>query len=556
MLEKINQKSKLFVAILFILMTLIGLLVTPSYGMPWDELMEIRTLGSSVREYVGLFKGEENEPLKSTTGIILTDISENPDIDHGQSVYYPLSPILFADLGPTGARNLMLAFHAYTFLIFMAGVVFLYLIAKFLTGDWKYGVVASLFMYSSPRFFAEGHYNSKDIMTMSLLIISFWFMIKFIETKKFRYATLFAAVSAVAANMRIVGLFFFGLAGLLYLIVLTVMKQWNRKTFLAGVIAVLAFVAFYFLLTPAAWESPVKFIQYVFKRSSNYEDWPGFVFFQGAVHRPVPWNYIPVMIAVTTPILILLLIIIGNLTTIGQVIKTKAKDIFAGPLKYFLLSFVFVWVFLGFAMIKTPILYDNWRHFYFLYGFLLILAIGGLAFIIGKLKGKVRWAVAALVAVQLIACATTMVLNHPYQNVYFNFLAGAHPGEKYEMDYWNVSQANLLMKLVDETKSDKTLYVYAADWYTYDGLVKARNILPTEYKKLIKVVEISYEGIPDRAKYLVINLKPLQMSKYGTLTYGASWIGNNKLVGYAKNYPVVVSNKAYGSDFMTIYELP
>ena len=438
----------------------------------------------------------------------------------------------------------------------MASVVFLYLIAKFLTGDWKYGVVASLFMYLSPRFFAEGHYNSKDIMTMSMIIISFWFMIKFIETKKYRYATLFAAVSAVAANMRIVGLFFFGLAGLLYLIYLTVMKQWNRKTFLVGLTAVVSFVGFYFVLTPPAWASPVKFIQYVFKRSSNYEDWPGFVFFQGSVHRPVPWNYIPVMIAVTTPILILLLIIVGNMTTIGQVFKTKAKDIFAGPLKYFLMSFVFVWVFLGFAMIKTPILYDNWRHFYFLYGFLLILAVGGLSFIIGKLKGKVRWAVAALVAVQLIACATTMVLNHPYQNVYFNFLAGAHPGEKYEMDYWNVSQANLLMKLVDETKPDKTLYVYAADWYTYDGLVKARNILPTEYKKLIKVVEFSYEGIPDRAKYLVINLKPLQMSEYGTLTYGVGWIGNKKLVGYAKIYPVVVSNMAYGSDFMTIYELP
>jgi hypothetical protein len=68
--------------------------------------------------------------------------------------------------------------------------------------------------------------------------------------------------------------------------------------------------------------------------------------------------------------------------------------------------------------------------------------------------------------------------------------------------------------------------------------------------------DLSFEGFPARAKYLVINLKPLQMSEYGTLTYGASWIGNKKLVGYAKIYPVVVSNEAYGSDFMTIYKLP
>lgn len=556
MLEKINQKSRLIVAILFILMTLIGLLVTPNYGMPWDELMEIRTLGSSVREYVGLFQGEENEPTKSTTGIELTDVRDNPDIDHGQSVYYPLSPFLFTELGRGEARTLMLIFHAYTFLIFMAGVVFLYFIAKFLTGNWKYGVLASLFMYLSPRFFAEGHYNSKDIMTMSLLIICFWFMIKFIETKKYRYATLFAFVCAIAANMRIVGLFFFGLAGLLYLFYLTVTKQWNRKTFLAGVIAVFAFVLFYFLLTPAAWESPVKFIQYVFKRSSNYEDWPGYVYFQGSAYRPVPWNYIPIMIAVTTPILILLLTIIGNFTTIGQIFRTKVKDLFSGNLKYYLLSFVFVWVFLGFAMIKQPILYDSWRHFYFLYGFFLILAIGGLTCIMNKLKGKVRWAVAGLVALQLLACATSMVLNHPYQYVYFNFLAGAHPGENYEMDYWNVSQMNCLMKLIDENDSEKTIYVYAAEWCSHDGLVKAYNILPAEYKREMVVLDISYTGIPSKADYLMVSLRAMQISVFSTNLGSSDWIYSNGLGKYTTTYPIAVSCEAYGSDFMTIYKLP
>lgn len=555
MLEKINKKSKLIVAVLFILMTLLGLLVTPSYGMPWDELLEIRTLGSSVREYVGLFKGEENEPGRSATGIELTDVRDNPDIDHGQSVYYPLSPILFADLGTQGARTLMLAFHAYTFLIFMAGVFFLYLIAKFLTGDWKYGVVASLLLYLSPRFFAEGHYNSKDIMTMSVLIVSFWFMIKFIETKKFRYATVFAGICAVAANMRIVGLFFFGLAGLFYLLVLTVTKQWSRKTFLAGLIAVLAFVGFYLLLTPPAWDSPVKFIQYVFKRSSNYEDWNGYVFFQGTGCRPVPWNYIPVMIAVTTPLLILLMIIIGNITTIGQLFKTKVKNLFSGNLKYYLLSFIYIWVFLGFAMIKKPILYDSWRHFYFLYGFMLLLAVGGLALIMNKLKGKVRWAVAGLVAIQLLVCTTSIVMSHPYQYVYFNMLAGKHPGENYEMDYWNVSQVSALMKLIDENDSDKTIYVCAAEWCSYDGLVKAYNVLPVEYKREMAVLEMSYSGLPSRADYLMVSLRAVQISVLSDNPASRKWIESKDLADYMSTYPVAVSCEAYGSDFMTIYKL-
>jgi len=46
------------VAALFFVMLIAGLLVTPDYGMPWHELTEIRTLGSNIREYVGLVRGD------------------------------------------------------------------------------------------------------------------------------------------------------------------------------------------------------------------------------------------------------------------------------------------------------------------------------------------------------------------------------------------------------------------------------------------------------------------------------------------------------------------
>lgn len=555
MLEKINKMSRQIVVILFILMTLAGLAVTPDYGMPWDELMEIRTLGSSMREYIGLFAGEENEPPKSTTGIVLTDILENPDTDHGQSVYYPLAPVLFTDLGTGGARTLMLIFHAYTFLIFMTGVVFLYFILKFLTRNWKYGLLASLFLYLSPRFFAEGHYNSKDIITMSLIIITLWFAIKFIETKKFRYAAAFAAAGAVAANMRIVGLFFFGLMGLIYIICLSTQKQWTRQNVASGVIAVLVFAAVYMLITPAAWASPWDFIQYVFARSSNYSDWPGYVFYLGKSHRPVPWHYVPVMFAVTTPILIVLLSITGNITTIGQIIRTKAKDLFSGSLKYYFAAAVFTWIFVGYAMIKQPILYDSWRHFYFLYGLLLILAVGGLKAVMDKLKGKVKWAAAGLVGLQLCACMATIGMNHPYEFVYFNLLAGSHPAERYEMDYWNVSQANCLMKLIDKTDPQKVIYLYAADWCSADGLEKAYNILPANYKDRMKVLPISYNGIPKKADYLMISLRAVQVSEYGATPESASWIYTAGLGEFAQKYPVAYAAKAFGSEFMTIYEI-
>lgn len=265
------------VVILFLIMTAVGLFVTPDYGMPWDELTEIRTLGTNVREYAGLFLGAENKPAQSSTGIVFPDVSENVDIDHGQSVYYLFSPALFFQYGDDAGRTLMLLWHGYTFLVFMAGVVAIYFIASFLAKDWKYGLVASLFLYLSPRFFAESHYNNKDMMAMVMILICLWFAIRFIEKRTAGSALLFSFFGALATNMRVSGLAFFGLCGLLYLIVLCVKRQWSIRSCLLGLLALFSFVSFYSLLTPGLWHDPAKFIGYVFSRSSNFSDWPGYL---------------------------------------------------------------------------------------------------------------------------------------------------------------------------------------------------------------------------------------------------------------------------------------
>ena len=556
MIDIINKNRRVILACIFIIMTLVGLITTPDYGMPWDELMEIRTLGTNLREYASAFAGEEGEPDKSATGIEFTDMKENPDIDHGQSAYYPLTPFLFMDLGAEAPRVLMLIFHAYTFLIFMLGVIGLYFISTQLTGEWKYGLLASLFLYLSPRFFAEGHYNSKDIISMSMIILCFWFFIKMTETRKMLYAVLFAVFGAFAANMRLTGVFFFGLAGLLYLITLSVKKEWNKKNFLLGLVAVLSFVAVYFLLTPVSWKDPIAFLSYVFGRSSNYSDWDGKVFYMGAARRPVPWHYIPVMIAITTPVLLVILTIVGNITTIASAVRTKLKDIISGPQKYYLMSLVFTWIFIGYAMIRQPILYDSWRHFYFLNGLLITLAVFGVKNIVDLLKGNFKRVAIGIVSLQLIASGLIIAVNHPYELTYFNFLAGSDPAAMYEMDYWNVTQANALMKLIDTVDSDKVISVTAAEWVSADGLMKAYNILPEAYKSRMKVAMGQYGSMNPKAGYLMVSLRAYQHSTDKSVKPENKWVPDVGLKNYQYVYKKVVALNAFGSDFMTIYESP
>ena len=554
----LNPKSNhlWIIILLFILMTAFGLLVTPDYGMPWDERTEIQILGTNVREYAGLILGADQKPAQSSTGIVFPDVSENVDIDHGQSVYYLFAPALFANYGEGGARTLMLLWHGYTFLVFMTGVVAIYLIASYLAKDWRYGLVASLFLYLSPRFFAESHYNNKDIMAMVMVLYCLLFAIRLIEKRTVGSALLLALFGALATNMRITGLAFFGLCGVLYLVTLFVRREWRVKTILLGMIALLGFVAFYAALTPGLWNDPVKFIQYVYSRSSNFSDWPGYVFYMGHAQRPVPWHYIPVMIAITTPLLILALMIVGNISALALPFRTKAKQFFAGEQKYYVMMLVFVWAFLGFAMITRPILYDSWRHFYFLYGILLLLAVYGLKKLMDLLKGKWKFVAVGAVCAQILAMLVMVILSHPFQFVYYNALAGSNPGAKYDLDYWNVSQAKTLMRLIDTVDSEEQISVTAADWYTGDGLEKAYNILPEAYQSRVRLIFVGQYTIARGADYLMVNPRGLQICSDKTLEPRQQWILAYGLNVYLSGLQKVVSQQAFGSEFMTVYQMP
>lgn len=555
LIEKINQNSRIITIALFALITLIGLIVTPDYGMPWDEELEIRTLGSNVREYISLFKGKTGEPYQSSTGIPFPDYLLNPDMDHGQSAYYPLAPALFADYGPNGPRTMMLIWHGYTFLIFMAGVLGLYFVCKFLMGDWKYGLLGSLFLFLSPRFFAEGHYNSKDMVVMSLVILLIGAGIRFIETRRFSSALVFAFVAAIATNTRITALFMFGLLGLLYLVDLTAKKEWNAKNLWVGLTAVFSFLLISYLITPAAWRTPLDYIAYVIGRSSNFAAWPGVVFFQGLVRRPVPSSYIPTMIALTTPILILVLTLLGHITTIAEFFRGVIRKTLTRETPYLIICIIFIWTFLLFAIIRQPILYNSWRHLYFLYGPMLILAVAAVRFLVERAKGKLRTVIVAAVALQLLVCAIVIGISHPFQYVYYNPLAGKDPAQKYEFDYWNVSQTQMLIKLADQLEGDQ-IYICATDWYSADGLGKAIKVLPEAYKQRVHLCSCTVIGMKTDADYMLVNRLVLQVMEAQTRQQTPAWIySQGNLPGLLPKYPTEASLQAFGSEFMTVYKI-
>ena len=52
-----------------------------------------------------------------------------------------------------------------------------------------------------------------------------------------------------------------------------------------------------------------------------------------------------------------------------------------------------------------------------------------------------------------------MVVNHPHQYVYFNFIGGKKPHLNYEIDYWGLSNKYALIKILSSKQKDEVVTV-------------------------------------------------------------------------------------------------
>lgn len=549
MLLKCEKHYKKIVFSLFVLMILIGVICVRSYGIPWDEWEEIKILASDAKEYAKLIGGENNSFVQEMNEKGIVDIASNENRDHGAAAYYPVFPFLLAN--GENARGVMFTWHFYTYCLFMLGIISIYFIVKRLLGNWKYGILAGALIYLSPRFFAEGFYNNKDIVLFTLSLFVIWFGILMLETKQFRYAAFFGIAGAFAGHTRILGFLIFGLFGLGYIIKLTIEKTWNKKNFYVGVTALCSMVLCFYIITPAMWYNPLDFFSYYIGTSINFYRWNGTILYQGNIfHRdinPLPWHYLPVIFAITTPILIVVLTILGNIATMIQSIRERGKQYWLGKGLYNGIFFLYIWIPLGYAMICRPTIYNGWRHFYFLYGPMIILAVTVLRWFIEHKNKWIKYLSGCLVGIQLLSMIIVLFCNHPYQYAYYNVLAGGQAEERYEYDYWNVSVANCLIHMVEAKPEISKFRISAWDWASYDGLCKGYEVVPDDVRAKIEI--INYNHDPNQADYFITNQVYRRINEVA-LEQG---IELEPIYDFESYCEKVTAAECSGVDIMTVY---
>jgi hypothetical protein len=452
------KKPRIYVLIFFLVYFAIGVSIYKDYGISWDEQSH-REIASVTAKYLSSIVMPDFQPPEFAS---LPPLAKYSGPQYG--VIFDL-PMYVADrlLGYNGAMpEAYYMRHLCTFLLFYVSVFFFYLIVRNRFESRALGLTACFFLILSPRIFAESFYG-KDIVFLSLFIIAIYFFIRYLNRKTLMNSILFALATAIAVDQRITGVFIPFLA--VFVTGIDEMKAGRtfnnlHKRLFPLFIYLISFSFFLVLFWPYLWGNPVRNLINAFIVMSRFPV-SYYVLYLGTFIKSteVPWHYIPVWILITTPIIYTFFFLIGSFLAIQGIIKYGIKFYSNDRERQdFLFLLLFV-VPLAAVIVLNSALYDGWRHMYFIYAPFLLIAMTGAARLLGLMEeartGRERRAalfIAAVIALCIISTSYQMIRYHPYQNVYFNTLAGDNVDQNFDLDYWGLSFRKGLEYIV---KSDK-----------------------------------------------------------------------------------------------------
>lgn len=435
-----------FFLIVYISFLVTGLIVFKDYGISWDETACRYEIGLVNHNFI--FHGDYETLINNAAKY------------HGPSFEVLLyeTEVIFkiADI-----RDVFLMRHLLTFLLFALSVFFFYRLCLKIFSDKHLAVLGTIMLILSPRIFADSFYNSKDIGFLSMWIISMFTTLKFLESRSYKTGFISAVVTAFMVDIRIIGIInpiFIGFILLLDIIRNSEKRFQNLKvmTFYA-----LLLIGFIILFWPVMWKNPVgNFIQ-AFIENSKFP-WQGEVLVNGRFFRSdnLPFYYLPLWIGVTTPILYLLLFLSGLFFLSRKIILTRKINLTEGLNLYsFFLPIISV-------IALHSVLYDGWRHLFFIYPSFIIICICGISYLKDQFKNNLAKNISVIVLSlygAIIICQ--MILLHPFENLYFNRIAGKSLKEikgKYELDYWALSYRNCL-EFIAEHDTSSSIWVFGAE---------------------------------------------------------------------------------------------
>lgn len=320
--------------------------------------------------------------------------------------------------------------------------------------NWAAALLTAWLLFLSPRFFGESMNNPKDVPFALGMLLGAYCIIRFVKAfpKPSLKDKIWLALSiALAISIRVGGLLLIPFLGVA--IILQYWFEWRKQYELGSkeikrlvINTVIISIAGYLLglvFWPYALQAPFSNPFTALSEMSQFSTGIRMLFDDTHImSSDVPWYYIPKWLFISSPLIVLLGIVASPILFTDRSYKKHW---------IFFLFFVALFPLLYIIYKKSP-LYDGWRHLFFIYPPLVVLA--ALAFISMMerfAQPAAKYAITALIVIGLVLPARWSVANHPNQIVYFNELQGGVDGAYgyYETDYYMNSIKQGMYKLAE-----------------------------------------------------------------------------------------------------------
>lgn len=427
--------------ILFFIFLLIGFFTYQDYGICWDESYQ-RAPG--VLSYDYIFNGSQE--LFNTT-------SDN----HGAG--YELLLVIFEKMmGLSDTRDIYFMRHLVTNWLFIFSALSAYVLIVRLFKNRFLASLTFLMMVLAPRLYAHSFFNSKDIPFLCMITITLAYTQIAFEKNKPKLFFILGLLGGYATSIRIMGIMLYCIILfflMIDLIIGFVKKEKQQKQLLNILLFSIGFCFALYLGWPYLWKHPIHYFMESFSALSHYNLWKGSVLMNSEFvpATKLPWTYFPNWFLISNPEIWL---ITGFAGIVWIVI-----DFFKKPLAFFRNNternfLIYLACFLGPIMtvlLLHSVIYDDWRHLYFVYPPFILMAV---YFINKMLHTRYKMVVQAICLSEVILTSLFMVMNHPFQQVYFNYFV-SHDKEclrkNYDMEYWGCSFKQALDYLVGKIPS-------------------------------------------------------------------------------------------------------
>lgn len=489
-----DKIERLLVGIFFILVALVGLSSFKSYGISWDEAAQRLNGGTSLIYVVEKFAPS----LIPQEKLDFPKLGDGGPTDHGVAFDAPLVA-LEQLLGIRDSQSIYQLRHFVNFLVFFLGIIGIFNLIKRRFDSYKFGLLGASFFVISPRFFAEGFYNNKDIIFTCVLIITLDFMFRYFENGRRRTLIFVGVLTGLATDVRIAGIglipaFLFGIF-LLSLGSKGYLKKQLRPVFIYLVTTISTIYVFF----PWIWSDPIPRFWQALISMSKY-NWKGNVLYAGQEISALdlPWHYAFTWIGITTPLLYLFLSIIGLVTVLNNLSKVRLMKKCEVNLIRDTIMFVVLLAPLLSIFILNPVLYDGWRHLYFVYPSLIFMSVLGWQKLFHFGKIYARNFLILITSISLVTTSIWMYENRPMQNLYFNILAGNDFKNRWDFDYWGLGNLIALNHIISNDNRE----VVTINTLSFTPLYESTKMLDSGSRLRLEIIDSQ-----EKADYLLDNYR-------------------------------------------------